>query len=186
MIKLKHMGPHTFDFIPASMVFAFLLLVLSSCSSQQYAEVPPQDRAQAIAQLQQARLTDLEDANNVSLGPIAEGDYLAQADKADSAIRDLKEHGDVPQAEVAEALFVPPKHISPELRAQLVDKLQKARALDDQKWRSNLGSEDEDWLTLLCDIQARKATRVIKKLETGEHVSWSEINDAMTTPDEIP
>ena len=180
------MGPHTFNFIPASMVFAFLLLGLSSCSSQEYADVPPQDRAQAIAQLQQARQTDLKDANDVSLGPIAEGDYLAQADKADSAIKDLKEHQDVLQSEVTDALFVPPKHISPELRAQLVKKLEQARALDDQKWRNNLGSEDENWLTLLCDIQARKATRVIKKLETGEHVSWFEINDAMTTPDEIP
>jgi len=72
------------------------------------------------------------------------------------------------------------------MRAQLVEQLKQARALDDEKWRNNLGSEDEAWLTLLCDIQARRATRVIKKLETGEPVSWYEINDAMTTPDEIP
>ena len=141
---------------------------------------------QAIEQLQQARQTDLEDANDISLGPIAEADYLAQADKADSAIRDLKEYSDVPRSEVSDALFVPPKHISPEMRAQLVKGLEQARALDDEKWRNNLGSEDENWLTLLCDIQARRATRVIKKLETGEPVSWFEINDAMTTPDEIP
>ncbi len=168
------------------MVIAFSLLVLSSCSNEEFAVVPPEERAQVIEQLQQARQTDLEDANDVSLGPIAEGDYLAQADKADSAIKDLKEHEDVAQSEVTDALFVPPRHISPELRAQLVDKLQKAKALDDEKWHNNLGSEDENWLTLLCDIQARKATRVIKKLETGDPVSWFEINDAMTTPEEIP
>ncbi len=120
------------------------------------------------------------------MGFIAESDYLAQAEKADSAIRDLNEHSDVGRAEITEALFVPPKHISPELRVQLVQRLEQAKALDDEKWRNNLGSEDENWLTLLCDIQARRATRVIKKLETGESVSWFEINDAMTTPDEIP
>jgi len=92
----------------------------------------------------------------------------------------------VPKSEVSAALFVPPKHLSPEMRAQLVEQLKQARALDDQKWHNNLGSEDEAWLTLLCDIQSRRATRVIKKLETGEPVSWYEINDAMTTPDEIP
>jgi hypothetical protein len=176
----------SFDFIPRSIVVAISLLGLSSCSSEELADVPPQERVQAIEQLQQARQTDLEDAKDISLGPIAEGDYLAQADKADSAIRDLKEHSDVPRSEVSDALFVPPKHISPEMRAQLVKGLERARALDDEKWRNNLGSEDENWLTLLCDIQARRATRVIKELETGEPVSWFEINDAMTTPDEIP
>ena len=180
------MSSHSFDFIPASIVIAFSLLVLSSCSSEEFAVVPPQERVQAIEQLQQARQTDLEDAKDISLGPIAEGDYLAQADKADSAIRDLKQHSDVPRSEVSDALFVPPKHLSPAMRAQLVKKLEQARALDDEKWRNNLGSEDENWLTLLCDIQARRATRVIKKLETGEPVSWFDINDAMTTPEEIP
>ena len=180
------MGSRRLNFIHVSIVVAFSLFSLSSCSNEEFADVPPQERVQAIEQLQQARQTDLEDAKDISLGPVTEGDYLAQADKADSAIRDLKEHSDVPRSEVSDALFVPPKHISPEMRSQLVDKLEKARALDDEKWRNNLGSEDENWLTLLCDIQARKATRVIKKLETREPVSWFEINDAMSTPDEIP
>ena len=120
------------------------------------------------------------------MGPIAEGDYLAQAEKADSAIRDLEEHSNVPEAEVSEALFVPPRHLSPELRAQLVKQLMAAKALDDQKWHNNLGSEDESWLTQLCDIQARRATRVIQKIESGTACSWVEIKDAMTTPEEIP
>ncbi len=123
---------------------------------------------------------------DTSLGPIAQGDYIAQAEKADSVIRALNQDSDVPQSEISGALFVPPKHLSPEMRVQLVERLKQARALDDEKWHNNLGSEDESWLTLLCDIQSRRATRVIKKLETGERVSWSEINEAMTTPDEIP
>lgn len=176
------MRSRSFDFIPVSILVAFSLFGLSSCA----ASLTPQERAQAIEQLQQARQTDLADAMDTSLGPIAQGDYVAQADKADSAIRALNQHSDVPQSEVSDALFVPPKHLSPEMRARLVERLKQARALDDEKWHNNLGSEDEAWLTLLCDIQARRATRVIKKLETGEPASWSEINEAMTTPDETP
>ena len=104
---------------------------------------------QVSERLQQARQADLDAAADTSLGPVAEGDYLAQAEKASSAIRDLNEHSDVPRSEVTDALFVPPKHISPAMKAELVDKLKKARALDDQKWHNNLGSEDEAWLTLL-------------------------------------
>jgi len=172
-----------FDLIPASIVAFSLFDGLLSCTND---VVTSQERSQAIEQLRQARQTDLAEATDTSLGPIAEGDYIAQAEKAESAIRDLKEHSNVPKAEISEALFVPPRHLSPQMRAQLVEQLKQARALDDEKWRNNLGSEDEAWLTLLCDIQARRATRVIKKLETGEPVSWYEINDAMTTPDEIP
>jgi len=174
---------HSFDFVPVAIAVAFSLFGLSSCSTE---VLTPQERAQVIEQLEQARQTDLDDARDTSLGPTAQGDYIAQAEKADSAIRDLKEHSNVPKAEISEALFVPPRHLSPQMRAQLVEQLKQARALDDEKWRNNLGSEDEAWLTLLCDIQARRATRVIKKLEAGEPVSWYEINDAMTTPDEIP
>ena len=183
MIRLMIMTSHSSGFILVWIVVAFSLFGLSSYSDE---VVTPQERVQVIEQLQQARQTDLDDAMDTSLGPTAEGDYLAQAEKADSAIRDLNQHSNVPRSEVSAALFVPPKHLSPEMRAQLVEKLEQARALDDEKWHNNLGSEDEAWLTLLCDIQSRRATRVIKKLETGEPVSWYEINDAMTTPDEIP
>ncbi len=162
------------------------LFGLSSCSSEDSASVTSQERVQVIEQLQEARQTDLDYSTDISLGPIAEGDYLAQAEKANSVIRDLNQYSSVPQSEVSAALFVPPKHLSPEMRAQLVKRLEQARALDDQKWHNNLGSEDEAWLTQDCDLQSRRATRVIKKLETGEPVSWFEINDAMTTPEEIP
>ena len=168
------------------MAVAFSLFGLPSCSNQEFAVVTPQERVQVIAQLQQARQTDLDNAADISLGPIAEADYLAQAEKADSTIRDLNQHSDVLESEVSAALFVPPKHLSPEMRAQVVERLEQAKALDDEKWRNNLGSEDGNWVTLLCDIQARRATRVIKKLETGEPVSWFEINDALSTPEEIP
>ncbi len=172
--------------ISKSIALMFSILGLSSCASEEFVVVTPQERVQVIQQLQAARQKDLDAAADASLGPVIEADYLAQADKANSAINDLNEDSDVPRSEVTDALFVPPKHLSPEMKAQLVEKLHQAKALDDQKWHNNLGSEDENWLTLLCDIQARRATRTIKKLETDEPVSWFEINDAMTTPEEIP
>jgi hypothetical protein len=156
-----------------------------ACSNENLV-LTPRERVGLIEQLQRAKQADQEIAMDTSLGPVAQGDYLVQAEKADTAIKDLREHSDVLKTEVSDALFVPPRQITPEMKAQLLEKLAQAKALDDQKWRNNLGSEDENWLTLLCDIQARRATRVIKKLERAEPVSWVEINDAMTTPEEIP
>ena len=166
------------------MLLALSLLCLSSCAVS--TGMSPQERANLIEELQEARQTDLKDAMDTALGPVAAGDYMTQAGKAETAISDLSAHSNVPGSDISDALFVPPKHLSPEMRAQLVERLEQARALDDEKWRNNLGSEDGNWVTLLCDIQSRRATRVIKKLETGEPVSWFDINDAMGTPDEIP
>ena len=176
------MSFNNFDVVSISIAAAFSAFGVSSCTPI----VTPQERPEVIERLQQAKQTDLHNALDSSLGPIAQGDYLVQADQVDSVIKDLNQRSNVPQSEVSDALFVPPKHISPELRARLIQKLEQARDLDDEKWHNNLGSEDEAWLTLLCEIQSRQATRVIKKLETGEPVSWWEINDAMSTPDEIP
>jgi hypothetical protein len=180
------MSSRTFHYVPGWIALALAALGLLSCSSRDSAINTPRQRVQAIEQLQEARQTDLERAKDMSLGPIAEEDYLAQAAKADSVIKELEENSDVPGPEISDALFVPPEHLSPEMRAQLIKQLEAAKALDDEKWHNNLGSEDEAWLTLLCDIQARRATRVINKLETAQPVSWREINEAMTTPEEIP
>jgi hypothetical protein len=172
------------DLIRGSLAVAFSLFGFT-CSNENLV-LTPQERVGVIEQLQRAKEADIEIAMDTSIGPVAQGDYLIQAQKADIAIKDLKKHSDVPKAEVSDALFTPPRQITPEMRSQLVKQLEQAKELDDQKWRNNLGSEDENWLTLLCDIQARRATRVIKKLNGYQPVSWVEINDAMTTPEEIP
>ena len=160
------------------------LLCLSSCSNAISAGMSPRERAQLIEQLQEARQTDLKNAMDTALGPDAAGDYMMQADKAETAINDLNGHQNVPESEITEALLVPPKHISPALRAKLIDQLEQAKTLDDEKWRNNLGGW-EVTLTQDCSIQSMRAERVIKDLETGRPVSWWAIDQAMYVPDEV-
>ncbi len=143
----------------------------------------PRERSQLIERLQGAREIDLKNALDTSLGPDAAGDYMIQAAKAETAINDLSQHSNVPKSEISDALFVPPKHLSPVQRAELITQLQRAKARDDEIWRSHLGGWDPI-LTTDCTIQGKRVDRVVKDLETEEPVSWSEINEAMYVPNE--
>jgi hypothetical protein len=140
-------------------------------------------RAQLIAQLQEARQTDLANARDVSLGPEAAIDYMRQADKAEKVIGDLNTGSSVSRAEISDALFVPPRHLSPEMRAELIRQLQQAKALDDERFEENLGG----WNPILTEdfnIQSIRAKRVIKDLETDSPVQWWEIEQALYVPDD--
>ena len=76
-------------------------------------------------------------------------------------------------------LFVPPKSLSREQRAQLVDELRAARALDNQGWwdwtRDPVIAED-------FSVQEIKANRAIKDVETNQQVSWQEIQEGLQVP----
>ena len=137
-----------------------------------------------IEQLQAARQTDLTNAMDTQLGPDLAGDYMIQADKAEAAINDLNRSNNVPSAEISDALFVPPKHLSPAMRADLIRQLEQAKALDDQRWHDNLGGWNPT-LTEDFNIQSMRAKRVINDLETGSPVSWFQIRQAMYVPDEV-
>jgi len=159
------------------------LLCLSSCSNADSSVIPPKERAQVIEQLQEARQTDLKNAMDTALGPDAAGDYMMQAGKAETAIDDLSQHSNVPKSEISDALFVPPKHLSPAQRAELITQLEQAKVRDDQIWHNHLGGWDPI-LTTDCTIQGERVERVVNKLETEKPVSWSEINEAMYVPNE--
>lgn len=163
---------------------ALSLLCLTSCATAASPGLSPRERSQLIEQLQGARQTDLENARDVALGPDAATDYMMQADKAETAINDLKTHSNVPRSEISDALFVPPKHLTPEMRAQLIRQLQQAKALDDERWRENLGGW-EPILTEDFNIQSMRATRVMNDLETDQPVPWWEIKQAMYVPNEV-
>jgi len=138
-------------------------------------------RMERIRALEQAREQDLANAHDGSLGPTAVGEYMIQADKANEAIADLYRSGDVSQSEIADALFVPPKHLSDAERVQLIRQLEQSRDLDELQWRHHQGGREpileEDYA-----VQERKAKRVIADLENKTPVSWAEINDAMQVP----
>jgi len=110
---------------------------------------------------------------------MASGSYSMQAEKADRVMNDL-EHGQyVSQAQIDDALFVPPKSLSPAQRARLVDELKKARDLDNRGWwdwtRDPVIAQD-------FSVQEKKANRAITDLETNQQVSWSEISEGLAVP----
>jgi hypothetical protein len=158
---------------------AVLLVPHTSLCATTESNTPAQDPTQLIQQLRAARELDLSNARDVSIGPVAAGDYMLRADHAEDVISDL-EHGiRVPRAEVREALFVPPKSLSETQRAELVKELQQA------KWRDNRGWWDwtrDPVIAQNFSVQEKKADRVIKELETDQPVSWHDIQEAMHVP----
>jgi len=138
---------------------------------------------QLIERLQAARQTDLSNAVDTGLGPAAAGDYMTQAGKAETAIAALSQHANVSRAEISDALFVPPKHLSSAQRVELIRRLEQAKARDDQIWHDHLGGWDPI-LTEDCTVQQMRVDRVVNKLETEEPVSWSEIEEAIYVPEE--
>lgn len=183
MIRKGTMAHRTFGSREVSLLIALSFLCLWSCSNADSTGMPPDERAQLIEQLQEARRTDLKNALNTSLGADAAGDYMMQAGKAETAIDDLSQHSNVPKSEISDALFIPPKHLSPAQRAELIKQLEQAKVRDDQIWHNHLGGWDPI-LTTDCTIQGTRVERVVNKLETERQVSWSEINQAMWVPNE--
>jgi len=174
---------HIIGRLEISILITLSFLCLSACSTADSYGTSPDQRAQLIEQLQEARRTDLKNALDTSLGADAAGDYMTQAGKAETAIDDLNQHSDVPKSEISDALFVPPKHLSPAQRAELITQLEQAKVRDDQIWHNHLGGWDPI-LTTDCTIQGERVERVVNKLETEKSVSWSEINEAMYVPNE--
>lgn len=86
---------------------------------------------QLIARLQAAKNQDWEDARDPGVAPVTAEDFLDQMNKAHRAIKELTHGFDVPQQEIADALWIPPKAISPQERQRLVEQLQEAWREDD-------------------------------------------------------
>jgi hypothetical protein len=142
-------------------------------------DLSTQEKGELIAQLRAAKELDLSRASEVRVGPVAAGDYMLRADRADDVIGELERGVDVSRSEVSAALFVPPESLSETQRNQLVQKLEQARRLDDRCWR--------DWTRepVIAEnflVQERKADRVIYELETDQPVSWHDIQEAMQVP----
>src|SRR5271165_5799206 len=175
-MKSKHLQ---YARLIASTSILALSLSLSACAPAE-SNVTTARTERTLRQLQAAREADLSNAMDPALGPVASGDYSVRADKAAQVLSDL-EHGQyVSKSEVNEALFVPPKSLSLEERAQLVDELRAARALDNQGWwdwtRQPVIAQD-------FSVQEIKANRAIKDLETNQQVSWQEIQEGLQVPE---
>jgi len=158
---------------------ALLLVPHTTACATTESNTPAQDPVQQIQQLRAAKELDLTSAHDLSVGPVAAGDYMLRADRAEDVISDLEHGVRVPRAEVREALFVPPKSLSETQRAELVKELQQA------KWRDNRGWWDwtrDPVIAQNFSVQEKKVDRVISELKTDQPVSWHDIQEAMHVP----
>jgi hypothetical protein len=152
---------------------------LSACAPTESNAVSTAQYEQTLQRLAAARESDLSNARDVEVGPVASGDYSIRADKAAQVMDDL-EHGQyVSQSRIKDALFVPPKTLSEAQRARLIDELRYARDLDNAGWwdwtRDPVIAQD-------FAVQEKKADRAIRDLETNQQTSWSEIDEGLQVP----
>jgi hypothetical protein len=132
-----------------------------------------------LQRLQAARESDLGSATDPDVGPVASGDYSVRADKAAEVMYEIEHGRYVSQSQIDDALFVPPKTLSPAQKAQLIYELEDARNRDDQGWwdwtRDPVIAQD-------FSVQEIKANHAIKDLQTNQQISWSEIDEGLTVP----
>lgn len=139
----------------------------------------PQGRNQAIAQLDAARARDNEALSQNGVTPAEAADLLSQAATAGRVERELKDGLEVSGEEIADALVVQQSKISPEQRAELIERLNKAKQADE--YRMNNVNGDSYGHNLLR-AQASLASRTIDELKAGNDVPWSQINKALEAP----
>ena len=137
-----------------------------------------------IQQLAVARQADWDAALDPSLSPVRRGTFLNQMNKADRAAKELSHGFAVPPRELEDALWSPPKHISAEMRVQLIRQLQQARQEDDHNEQDMLN--DLTWSrsaapadTAIFEERKREVDEVVKNLEIGSPVHWSAIKQAL-------
>jgi len=172
------MKPSTSRITGAIAVNLILALSLSACAPTE-SNVSNAQGEQTLQRLQAAREIDLRNARDPEVGPVASGDYSVRADKADQVMYSL-EHGQyVSRSQIDDALFVPPKSLSPAMKAQLIRELENAKNQDNQGWwdwtRDPVIAQD-------FAVQEKKANRAIRNLETDQQISWSEIDDSLEVP----
>jgi hypothetical protein len=163
------------------MISSALLLVasLSACAPTESNAISAAQYQGTLQRLAAARESDLSNARDPGVGPVASGDYSIRADKVADVMDEL-EHGQyVSQSGISDALFVPPKTLSEAQRAQVIDQLKYARDLDNTGWwdwtRDPVIAQD-------FSVQEKKANRAIRDLETNQQISWTEIDEGLRVP----
>jgi hypothetical protein len=170
--------------------FLFLLIALPAFAQDGTTGTPTLSRemqhADLIQKLKAARMTDENAAHDPTVSSVRQGTFLNQMDKADRAIRELEHGFAVSQSEINDALWVPPKHITPQLRAQLIQQLEQAKHQDNVNEQQML--YDSAWGhasqidTATFDQRKRLIDSTIEDLEIGEPVHWSDVRQALTVP----
>jgi hypothetical protein len=151
------------------------------------AKVSPQQTSQLIQQLDAAKKADWDAALDPTVSTVRQETFLNQMNKADRASKELSHGFAVPQSEISDALWAPPKHITPEERAKLIQELKQARQEDDHNEQKMLN--DLAWSrsaapanTEQFDERKEQIDSVVKDLEIGTPVHWSVIKQALVVP----
>jgi len=151
------------------------LFVASACATG----VSPESRGQLIAQLEEAQTTDRINALDPTVGPVALGDLMLHADRAQSVMDELSRGSEVSRDSINDALFVPPKRLSEKQRGQLIGQIEKARWLDER-------GEAEWNRCAYCmqdfRVQEIKCDRALTKLKSNQPISWDELKLAQEVP----
>jgi hypothetical protein len=172
-------------------VAVFPLLGLCGCAQQAMtttttATLSTRQKSQLVELLEAAKTADRNGEMDPRVTPMTRDDFIDQMLKADRVIRELTHGFEVPEHQVADSLWVPPRSITDEERTQLIRQLQMAKKEDDHNEQEMLN--DSVWGniapidTATFDHQMQLADSVIEDLEIGEPVSWSTIREALYVP----
>jgi hypothetical protein len=167
-------------------VAPIFLLSMSACAERHRNPAPDhiisnEQKRELIRRLEAAEEADESEARDPRISLVRKEDFFEQADKAERAIRELLYGYDVPQAELADALAVPPKNLSPEAKADLIRELQDSIALNDRREQDRLNDyfSAASFDTAPYDTQKAFAAAVIKELTVGEEVHWDTLQEAL-------
>jgi hypothetical protein len=168
----------------------FLEVSLFGACSEKHSPMPPPDilseqqTVNIVRKLEAAKELDKSNASAPGVGEIAMEDFLEQAQKADIAIKELRHGFEVPRAQIEDALWAPPRSLSPEQRTALIRGVRQERRTDRNEQRMLTDWFHSGWPadTATFDQQKHLDDSVIKELEIGEDVHWSQIREAMQVP----
>jgi hypothetical protein len=163
-----------------------LLITLYACAERHRNPAPDESilneqRTELIPRLEAAEEVDDSNARDPRISLVRKEDFFEQADKAERAIRELLYGYNVPPAELADALAVPPKDLSPQAKADLIRQLQDSIAFNDRCEQDRLNDYFSAATvdTAPYDTQKAFATAVIKELTIGEDVHWDTLQQAL-------
>jgi hypothetical protein len=154
---------------------AGIMVTLCACATA----TPSQSAQQLIEELQTSRQNDLKEAVEPDTSPVAQGDLMVAADKANDAIYKLTRDEYISPSELHEALTVPPRTLSEEQRLMLIRQLQGSCWLDNRGWWDY--TRDPNPATDFI-VQKQMCDQAIQELRTGEDVSWWTIQQALYVP----
>jgi hypothetical protein len=170
-------------------VTAPLFLVAVSACAQRHRNPAPdqmtfnQQTTQIIRLLSAAEEVDQSNARDPRISMVRREDFFEQADKAERAIRELLYGYEVAQSELA-ALAVPPKSLSPQVKADLIRQLQGSIALNDLREQNRLSDyvSATGFDSAPYDTQKAFAAAVIRELNIGDDVHWDTLQQALQVP----